>query len=103
MGKEDRDRIKAKLRAEIEAHLMRNIDALVDKAYAAWEGSEAARIANAVSATLGRATKNLGVKERKKKSAPADSTKGCSVCGLPKGRARGKWSKPHTLEAHKKG
>ncbi len=102
MGKEDRDRIKAKLRAEIEAHLMRNIDALVDKAYAAWEGSEAARIANAVSATLGKATKSLATK-RSKKSPATVASKGCSVCGLPNGRARGKWSKPHSLEAHKKG
>ncbi len=100
MHKEDKDRIKAKLRAEIQARLLEDLDEKVERAFAKWEAAEATRISDAVAATLG--TRKASSKSKAKQPKPTSTDrKGCSRCGYEGGRARGQWSKPHTREEHR--
>lgn len=99
MNKEDKDRIKAKLRTEIQARLLEDLDAKVEQAFVRWEAAEASRITDAVAATLGK--KSKAKPAPKAKSSSSKPRAGCSRCGYEGGRARGMWSKPHTRDEHR--
>lgn len=91
MTKDEKDKVKAQLRKQIEAQLLEGIENKVERAFEKWEAAEADRIKNAVDAVL---------KNGPRKARTATG-KGCAVCHYVGGKARGKWAKPHSQEAHK--